>query len=684
MTELESLVQLLIGLTAVCAAGGLVATCLRFRSPMELLLATYVFSSAFVVAQSLLLSPGKNLDHRSALAGSLAILGAAVLAWLVAGRPLPPSPRPAFDAVRDVLQDRLLGALTLVVAVAFAYSLALAFLTPINDGDALAYHLARAAFWQQAGGVGYVDGAIDSRLNGNPPNAEIGMLFTMLLAGSDRFVAIPQIAAYVALVACVIGLARQTGRGVGEAMFGGLLFGSLPVVILQASTALNDLVVAAFLATATYFGLRPGTSALVVFALALGLALGTKLTALIAIPIVLAAICAGRARKDWLSIGGAALVGMALGSLWYVVNQLESGHLDGGLAEDFGQRAEPSLAARVVTFARLLLDTTDLSGTHESFVLAYVAVAGTLIALACLPRVELRSRLVLAAGGLLAATPLLVRPVFGPLQDMVFRGWAALGRPPTPEFELGWNLNVVADPALSWFGPLGVLLFAGAIGTLLLWRLEGLPGLAVVFSLSPFALLALLAATIIWDPYRGRLIIVGVALAASTWGLMLRWRAIGIAVVAIAATASVTSLMNYQGKASGIGAVLDVANPFGVSVETVWGAPRAEVQARPRPSGDEEELLRFVSDSIPPEATIAAAPRVNDFLSPYFGYRLSRTVVLVSPGQTAPLEADWLVIGPSTAVRRCATSWRPDLTLDAGWRIERRVRPDACLSDMSG
>ena len=325
MTELESLVQLLIGLTAVCAAGGLVATCLRFRSPMELLLATYVLSSAFVVAQSLLLSPGKNLDHRSALAGSLAILGAAVLAWLVAGRPLPPSPRPAFDAVRGVLRDRLLGALALVVAVAFAYSLALAFLTPINDGDALAYHLARAAFWQQAGGIGYIDGAIDSRLNGNPPNAEIGMLFTMLLAGSDRFVAIPQIAAYVALVACVIGLARQTGRDAGEAMFGGLLFGSLPVVILQASTALNDLVVAAFLATATYFGLRPGRSALVVFALALGLALGTKLTALIAIPIVLAAICVGRARKDWLSIGGAALVGMALGSLWYVVNQLESG-----------------------------------------------------------------------------------------------------------------------------------------------------------------------------------------------------------------------------------------------------------------------------------------------------------------------------------------------------------------------
>ena len=682
MTEFQSLAQLLIGMTAVCVAGGVIATCLRLRSPLELLLATYVFSSALVVALSLLLSPGQSLNVQSALAGSLAILAVATPGWLLAGRPLPPSPRSAFDAAAEALRDRLLGVLALVLAVAFAYSLALAFLTPVNDGDALAYHLARAAFWHQTGGIGYVDGAVDSRLNGNPPNAEIGMLFTMLLAGSDRFVAIPQLAAYVALIACVVGLARQIGRSAREAILGGLLFGSLPVVVVQASTALNDLVVAAFLATATYFGLRPGRPALIVFALALGLALGTKLTALIALPIVLAAIFAGRARKDWLPIGAATLVGMTLGSLWYVVNQLESGQLDGGLAEDFGQRAEPSLGADIVTFARLLLDATDLSGTHGSFLLAYVAVAGTLIALACVLRIESRSRLLLAAGGMLAAAPLLIRPIFGPLQDFVFRGWAALGRPPTAEFELGWNLNVVADPALSWFGPLGALLFFGAITTLVLWRRERLSGLAVLFSFSPFAMLALLAVTVIWDPYRGRLIIVGVALAASTWGLVLRWRAVGIAVVAIAATASAASLLNVQGKPSGIGAVLGVANPFGLSVETVWGAPRSDVQARSRP-GFDSDVLRFVGDSIPPGVTIAAAPRINDFLSPYFGDRLSRTVLLVSPGQTAPPEAEWLVISPSTGVRRCPRSWQQELALEAGWSIERRMRPDACLADRS-
>jgi 4-amino-4-deoxy-L-arabinose transferase-like glycosyltransferase len=681
MTELQSLAQVLLGTAAVGVAGVLVAACLRFRSVVEIALATYVISSALVVALLFALTPGHRLGAGSAFVGSLCVLGVAAAVWLARGRPLPPSPRPAIDAVAGALGDRLVGALAVVIAIAFAYSLALAFLTPINDGDALAYHLVRAGFWYQDGGIGYVEDAVDSRLNGNPPNAEIGMLFTMLLAGSDRFVAIPQLAAYIALVICVVGLALHIGRNLREALFGGLVFASLPVVILQASTALNDLVVAAFLASATYFGLRPGRSQLALFALALGLALGTKVTAVLALPIVLAAILVARARREWLHMGAAALVGTALGSLWYVVNQLETGTLDGGLTDDFGQRAESSVTAVVVTLLRLLLDVVDLSGTPGSFRLAYLAVAAGVIALACALRPGSRSRAAVAVGGVLAATPLLIHGTFNVLQDLVFRSWAALGRPVTPPFEFGWNLNVVSDPALSWFGPLGALLFAGAIGTVVLWRRRALPGLAVVFAIAPLALLTFLAAVVVWDPYRGRLVVFGVALAASTWGLLLRWRAVGIAVVAIAATATTLSLGNYQGKASGIGDLIGVPNPFGVSVATVWGAPRAEVQARPRPGSPEKAVFRFVSEAVPTDATIAVAPRVNELIWPYFGERLSRTVLLMTPGAATPSTADWLVLSPSTRVRRCQGSWRLEAAFDAGWRIERRLLPDACLSE---
>src|SRR5262249_57870255 len=110
-------------------------------------------------------------------------------------------------------------------------------------------------------------------------------------------------------------------------------------------------------------------------------------------------------------------------------------------------------------------------------------------------------------------------------QDFVFRTGAALGRPPTPDFEVGWNLNVVADPALSWFGPLGLLLVVGVAVTLVLWRRGRASALLATFALAPFALLWLLSMLVVYDATRGRLVIFSVALAAVTWGLFLHWLA---------------------------------------------------------------------------------------------------------------------------------------------------------------
>jgi hypothetical protein len=45
--------------------------------------------------------------------------------------------------------------LAVAVSLGAAYTVALAFFTPVNEGDALAYHLARVAFWRQEHGIGY-------------------------------------------------------------------------------------------------------------------------------------------------------------------------------------------------------------------------------------------------------------------------------------------------------------------------------------------------------------------------------------------------------------------------------------------------------------------------------------------------------------------------------------------------
>src|SRR5207244_2662465 len=80
-----------------------------------------------------------------------------------------------------------------------------------------------------------------------PPHGEIGSLFAMVLGPGDRFVGLVQTVAYLVTTVGVVGLARRIGLSPREAVFGGLVFATLPIVVLQASTAQNDLLVASFL-----------------------------------------------------------------------------------------------------------------------------------------------------------------------------------------------------------------------------------------------------------------------------------------------------------------------------------------------------------------------------------------------------------------------------------------------------
>ena len=113
----------------------------------------------------------------------------------------------------------------------------------------------------------------------------------------ERFAAAPQYAAYAATALAVFGIGRRTGVSVSAALFGALVFATLPVVVLQAPMGLNDLVVASFLAACVYFVLSDRTAELVLAALALALALGTKVYTPLALPIVAAAVLFGPARR---------------------------------------------------------------------------------------------------------------------------------------------------------------------------------------------------------------------------------------------------------------------------------------------------------------------------------------------------------------------------------------------------
>ena len=683
MTELVGLIWLGTGLLGLVGTAYLLACCMRIASAIEFVVAVYVLSWTWIVGIAFLLSPA-GLVTRGWLTGAIGCgFVGAFAAWHLCGRPQPPTFRHMSPSVRSALHEPAVAALAVAVALGVAYTLALALFTPANEGDALAYHLVRAASWKQEHMLGYVENAVDLRLNVNPPNAEIGQLATMLLSGNDRYVALPQLAAYGVLVLAVVGLARRVGFGTTEAIFGGLVFATLPVVVVQASGALNDLVVASFLAAAALFALRPGSLSLLFVAFTVGLALGTKFTAALALPALIVVAALGRPRQPWLSLAAAGFAGIALGSGWYLLNLAETGELDGGLAEAADQRVELSLPAITTEAMRLTLDLVDMSGAPRPHSTLYFASAGVIALLGLwTARRSIGQGMGFAAASIVVACIYFVPRLVAEGQDLVIRAWSALGHPDTAPFEAAWDLNEEADPVLSWYGPLGALLLClGTVAVVVLWRREKLPRVVLGFVLAPWMLLLTLSLTVVWDPFRGRFLVFGVALAAATWGALARWPAVAGAVAAVGVTSLALALANYQGRPSGLADVWPRDEPPVVSVSSIWAASRPEAQARLRPQEGEEIVYDYFAKTVPDDAAVAVVARENEYLSPYFGSRLSRNVALVSEGDAAPEPAEWLVIPPASNARRCRIAWTRELALESGWRIERRIGPDTCLED---
>jgi hypothetical protein len=320
-----------------------------------------------------------------------------------------------------------------------------------------------------------------------------------------------------------------------------------------------------------------------------------------------------------------------------------------------------------------------MSGAPRPYGLLFVVGAAVLGVVGFLRfRRSNRDRALLTAFVITASVALI--PVVDDIaRNLVVRTWAALGRPPTASFVRGFSLNADADAVLSWYGPLGaLLLFAGTIAVLWLRSRVGMSPVAIVFALAPWIALLTFAVTIIWDPYRGRFLMLGVALAAATWGVFARYETATASIAVIAVVSVGLALANYEGKPSGMGEIWPPSDKQFVSVESIWSADRAEALGRLRPDDREEEVYRFLEKAVPEEARLAVAPRENDFLSPYFGPRLSRHVTLVDENGAIAEDADWLVIHPTRTVARCAESWDTRLRAVGGWRIDRRIAPDTC------
>jgi 4-amino-4-deoxy-L-arabinose transferase-like glycosyltransferase len=197
--------------------------------------------------------------------------------------------------------------------------------------DSLSYHLHATASWMHAQRLWMVPAVFgDTAPAYAPSNVELWFLFLMSPLRSDYLAGCGQLPLAALAVAAVVAAVREAGGRRTEALAAGLAFLLIPDVWEQASTAMVDLGLAAFLLASLPFARRVE---LPTCAAALGLALGSKFVATVLVvpfgAFALFTLFAARRRSapvaPW-QLLAAAVTLLGTGGFWYVRNALVTGN----------------------------------------------------------------------------------------------------------------------------------------------------------------------------------------------------------------------------------------------------------------------------------------------------------------------------------------------------------------------
>jgi hypothetical protein len=674
-----SVLLLLLASALVATTSLLVSARLTRGSATAWLVGAYVIGFAEIVVVSVVLSLWSELDRPFLLGTLFGLLCVSLLT--IRGSSFPPI-RDRARLFLVALRDPPVTVLAIVVLGVLAYSVALGLFLPSNDIDALQYHLARAAFWKQGERLGYIPGAGDARLDGLPPNGELPMAFTMIISGTGRFASLVQLAAALAAAMSIYGMSRWIGVDVRRALMASLLFLTLPAVAMQASTSLNDVIVASLVCASAFFLLRTDVSGLALAGLAVALLVGTKLTGILALPgLALIGLVSWRRRK-WLPLGvlsASALVG----GYWYWFNYVRVGDLFGasgisgaGVSAE-GVNADPLAAlARIIRLSLAPIELTGAVGWDRLlYVIAAVVVACIMLTTPDGRRMR-RKRAGLAA--LVTLLPLALVPAGQALVRASLKLYFELGRGDIGYLDPHRDVTK-ASPTYSWYGPLGFLLtLLSCVFVVRAVRRRQLPIVSLVLVAAPVLWIIFLGIAVPYWEWNGRYAMGGFALGAATWGVVLRVRSLAWATTALATLTALLAFVHMHDRAAGIRVFAKA------SEASVWSQPDWTVQATDHP--EVRAILRFTALKVPRDAVIAVAPIVwppDSELSggmpiyPFFGPDLTRKVHLADSPKTATEEhAGWAVLRASEP-EACVKGWAVAFS-HAPWVVLRRAPGRLC------
>lgn len=574
-----------IALVALALTALSAAALLRLESFGSFALAAYLLAVSELVVLTEFLSPARLVGRWGYLACEVVLLTTALVAWHARGRPRPSLPLVDRGALR---RHPILAVLAAAVAVAGLYQAFLVFATPPNNGDSMSQHLSRAAAWLQHGGVYWIQNPHTLRENEWPPVGEIPVLWTFALLDRDAVAASVQLVAEGGLLLAVFGAGRRLGFGRAPALFAALVAATLPQVALQSVTTQVDLLVASFVAAAAYFLRSQALVELALAGVAVGLAVGTKATALLALPALalLALVSLPRRRLAVAVVCSAA--GFALvGAYGYALNLSQAGNVFGTGVPAHGYRPKVTFPGTVSSLAKMAFRTVDLPGYH--------------------------------------VPPGLRRP-FNDGTEHAFRALRIpVAAPESQGFPFAFDVNISSHEDIAWYGPLGFLLLVplmlvfSVLGAL---RRVGTASFVLALAVPIYAVGLALAYRD--GPWYGRYLISGIVLLLPLVAAVYRYRAVAAAVAAVGVmTLALVHVFNAN-KPSGVG-----------HQRAAWHLSRPEAQAVGIPGFS--RVIAAVDEDVPADARLGIVMREEDWDYPFYGRSLDRRLVPLP--ETRPLDA---------------------------------------------
>jgi len=264
----------------------------------------------------------------------------AAVAWgaaLVKARPASVALRAAPRPERLPLWLRTTG---LVAACAYAAPLLRSLFEVPVRWDTLTYHLFLPARWIQSGHVSNPDFPYPLRLVGHyPKHQELFLTSATGVARNDLFAEVSTLVVYLSVALGVYGLVARLGGSRAAAFAAGAFALTLPAHFIPAAGAYAEGLLTLSVLAALVFGVasldaaRAGSARIepwLLCGLALGLAVGTKYTALplaalVGLALGLAAL-GGRGEVPARAFGAFFGAALASGGVWYALNTVSHGN----------------------------------------------------------------------------------------------------------------------------------------------------------------------------------------------------------------------------------------------------------------------------------------------------------------------------------------------------------------------